>query len=84
MTVQELVENLDNNHSEIIEIRDSENWEICTTRTDRRGVIPYLKCEIVCWFPFHSLNGGICVLINDGEEREHEQTHQKEEAQTMD
>ena len=71
MTVQELVENLDNNQSEMIEIRDSEDYSICTTRTDSKGILPYLKYEIVCWFPFHNLNGGICVLINDREEQEH-------------
>jgi len=73
MKVQELIKNLESGHSESIEIRDSDNYTICTTRTDRKGMRPYLDCEIKSWFPFHSLYGGICILIeDDGKEQEHE------------
>ena len=72
MTVRCLIEVLKNGYSEQIEIRDSDNYSICTTRSDSKGMLPYLECEIKEWFPFHSLCGGICILIKDGEEQEHE------------
>lgn len=37
--------------NERVEIRDKENYEILTCRTDSKALEPYLDCEIINWFP---------------------------------
>lgn len=51
-----------------IEIRDHDNYRICETSSDSKGVIPYLNYEIIEWFPLLDSTfqmGMFCVLIND-------------------
>ena len=66
MTLGDLVGKIIPGHSELVEIRDSDNYEICTTRSDRKGIAPYLDCEVIGWFPFDFTDsGGICVLVKE-------------------
>ena len=51
-----------------IQIRDHDNFRICETSSDSKGVIPYLNYEIIEWFPMIDSTyeiGMFCVLIND-------------------
>ena len=34
-----------------VAIRDEENENVCNTRTDSKGIIPYLDKDVIKWFP---------------------------------
>ncbi len=66
MTVKDMVEKL--RMSEIVEIRDHANYLICISKTDSKGITPYLGNEVIEWFPFDEstfYGPNFCILIND-------------------
>lgn len=65
MKLKDMVEKL--RKSEIVEIRDHDNYPICTCCTDSKGIQPYLDNEILEWFVFSDgiYYPNFCVLIND-------------------
>ncbi len=66
MTLKDMVEKL--RKSEVVEIRDHDNYLICTCHTDSKGIQPYLENEISEWFVFSDsvfYGPHFCVLIND-------------------
>lgn len=38
-----------------VAIRDEENETVCSTRTDSKGIIPYLDKDVIKWFPDGSM-----------------------------
>ena len=38
----------------LVEIRDFDGYEICTCKTDSKGITPYLNYKVICWFPSHA------------------------------
>lgn len=66
MTLKDMVEKLRN--TEVVEIRDHDNYLICICNTDSKGIQPYLEYEILEWFVFSDsvfCGPNFCVLIND-------------------
>lgn len=66
MTLKEMVEKL--RKTEVVEIRDHDNYLICTCKTDSKGITPYLENEVIEWFAFSDsvfYGPNFCVLIND-------------------
>lgn len=66
MTLKDMVEKL--RKKEIVEIRDRDNYIICTCHTNSKGIQPYLENEILEWFVFSEsvfYGPNFCVLIND-------------------
>ena len=68
MKLNDMVEKL--RKTVVVEIRDQDNYNICTCHTNSKGIGPYLGKEVIEWFPFNedSFYGpNFCVLINDEE-----------------
>ena len=53
MKLKELIDTLLSDCN--IAIRDENNENICTTRSNSKGVIPYLNKEVIKWFPSGTL-----------------------------
>lgn len=75
MTVGEMVNSL--RTPATIELRDEENYNICITQSDSKGIEPYKKHEIVDWFPvkqrglgFPSSDLVFCIKESDKEVKE--------------
>ena len=73
MKVREMIDTL--RMPQRLEIRDSENNEICVTNTNSNGVFPYLERSVKEWFTyrltgaiFNSKDADICILIEDEED----------------
>ena len=51
MKLKDMIDTLCNATFERVEIRDSQNCEICTCSTDSEGWKPYQDRKVVGWFP---------------------------------
>lgn len=49
MKFKEMIDTL--NQCYTVAIRDEENENVCNTRTDSKGIIPYLDKDVIKWFP---------------------------------
>ena len=49
MKFKEMIDTLTQDYSVLI--RDEENENVCSTRTDSKGIIPYLDKDVINWFP---------------------------------
>jgi hypothetical protein len=49
MKFKEMIDMLPQSYSVAIQDEDDEN--VCTTRTDSKGIIPYLDKDVTRWFP---------------------------------
>ena len=49
MKFKEMIDTLPQGYS--VSIRDEENENVCSTRTDSKGIIPYLDKDVIKWFP---------------------------------
>jgi hypothetical protein len=49
MKFKEMTDTLTQGYS--VAIRDEENENVCNTRTDSKGIIPYLDKDVIKWFP---------------------------------
>jgi hypothetical protein len=49
MKFKEMTDTLIQGYS--VAIRDEENENVCNTRTDSKGIIPYLDKDVTRWFP---------------------------------
>lgn len=49
MKFKEMIDTLTQGYS--VTIRDEENEIICKTRTDSKGIIPYIDKDVIKWFP---------------------------------
>ena len=49
-----------------IEFRNSKDFLICNTISDREGVIPYLKRTVLKWYPCCGMTTKeICIILED-------------------
>lgn len=53
MKFKEMTDTLSQGYS--VAIRDEENENVCSTRTDSKGIIPYLDKDVIKWFPDGSM-----------------------------
>lgn len=49
MKFKEMIDTLSQGYT--VAIRDEENENVCNTRTDSKGIIPYLDKDVIKWFP---------------------------------
>lgn len=49
MKFKEMTDTLTQGYS--VAIRDEENENVCSARTDSKGIIPYLDKDVIKWFP---------------------------------
>lgn len=49
MKFKEMIDTLSQGYS--VAIRDEENENVCNTRTNLKGIIPYLDKDVIEWFP---------------------------------
>lgn len=64
MKIKEMLDCLENPVN--IEFRNSKDEYICDTRSDKEGVIPYLKRTVLKWFPCCGLTTReICIFLED-------------------
>lgn len=49
MKFKEMIDTLNQGYT--VAIRDEENENVCNTRTDSKGIIPYLDKDVIMWFP---------------------------------
>lgn len=49
MKFKEMIDTLNQGYT--VAIRDEENENVCNTRTDSKGIIPYLDKDVTRWFP---------------------------------
>ena len=66
MTLKDMIDKL--RLASLIEIRDRDNFRICITASNAKGVIPYLDYDVIEWFPlFESFSQRemFCVLIDE-------------------
>ena len=70
MKLSDLIEK--NRCIQMVDIRDENNMTICICRTNSKGVIPYLHCEVLEWFAISEQlpifrKADFCVLIKSEE-----------------
>lgn len=72
MKFKEMIETLRTTVYERVEIRNSDNCEICNVPAAASGLNPYLDCDVVSWFPCGApgKNATFTVLLNIGGEEE--------------
>ena len=49
MKFKEMIDTLSQGYT--VSIRDEENENVCNTRTNSKGIIPYLDKDVIKWFP---------------------------------
>lgn len=72
MKFKEMIETLKTAVNERVEIRNSDNCEICNVPVATSGLNPYLDCDVVSWFPSGApgRNATFTVLLDIGGEKE--------------
>ena len=69
MIFRDMIETLNTGINERVEIRDSDNCEICNVPIWTDGLKPYLDFNVISWFPHGSpnKNATFTVLLDTGE-----------------